>query len=207
MDIRTLGVLRTFVAYDGGPTGFLAQFADSGLKGATPDGKPAAFSGSYTSTAALYKLAPTAGPPPSAIFDYATPGVPLAEQDVSPATELSVAVPGRKPQVWRYDQASNTWRGLAGKSTIAAASVMVLSMEYRTLEVRKPSYRELPSAKVFGEGTGTVVSGPFAAKAKWRKPSQKLLCNVLDLVGNQIRPQPGTAWVVYAPTNAKVTVK
>jgi hypothetical protein len=207
MDIRTLGVIRPFVAYNGGPTGFLAQFADSDLAGATPDSKPAAFDGAYTSTAALYKLAPKDGPPPSPIFDYATLGTPLAERDVTPAAELTVAVPGRRPQVWRYDQPSNTWRGQAGKATIAAGSVMVLSMEYRTLTVRKPSYRELPSAKVFGEGAGTVVSGPFAAKAKWRKPSQRLLCNVLDLAGNQVHPQPGTAWVVYAPANAKVTVK
>jgi hypothetical protein len=205
-DIRTLGVLRPFVAYNGGPTGFLTQFAASELKGVTPRQK-AAFSGAYTSTAALYKLAPTDGPPPSPIFDYATPGVPLADTGLGPAAELSVAVPGRPAQVWRYDATSNTWRGQLGKATVSAASVMVLSMPYRTLDVRKPSFRELPSAKIFGEGAATVVSGAFAARAIWRKPSQTLLCNVLDEAGNQVHPLPGTAWVVYAPTNARVTTK
>ena len=80
-------------------------------------------------------------------------------------------------------------------------------MKYRTLSVRKPSFRSLPSANVFGEGAATVASGPTAAKAKWRKPSQRLVCNVVDLAGNQIRPQPGLAWVVYAPDDAKITVK
>jgi hypothetical protein len=207
VDVRTLGVMRPFVAYDGGPTGFLAQFADAGLKGVTPAAKSAPFSGAYTSTAGLYKLAPTDGPPPSPIFDYATVGTPLAESDVAPAAELSVAVPGQAAQVWRYDEKTNAWLGQAGKTTIAAASVLVLTMEYRTIDVRKPSYRVLPSAKVFGEGAATVVSGPFAAKAKWRKPGQRLLCNVLDLAGNQVHPQPGVAWVVYAPPKAKVTTK
>jgi len=206
MGIRSIGVLHPYVAYDGGPTGFLAQFKASDLKGVTPDQKPAAFTGDYTSTAALYKLAPTDGPPPSAVFDYATPGTPLADVDVTPATELSVAVPGRPAQVWRYDDKADVWRAPAGKVTLAAASVMVLTMPYRTIDVRKPTFRLLPSAKVFGEGTGTVVSGAFAARATWRKPSQRLLCNVLDTAGNQIHPMPGMAWVVYAPPNAKVTV-
>jgi hypothetical protein len=206
-DVRTLAALRPFVAYDGGPTGFVLQFDKSGMKGATPARQAAAFTGAYTSTAALYKIAPTDGLPPYPIFDYATPGTPLAAQDVGPATELAVTVPGRPAQVWRFDAPSSTWRGPAGKATVAVGSVMVLTMPYRTIDVRKPSPRSLPGANVFGEGTATVVSGPSAAKARWRKPSQRLICNVLDLAGNQIRPLPGPAWVVYAPSNAKVTVK
>jgi hypothetical protein len=116
-------------------------------------------------------------------------------------------VPGRAPQVWKYDSTSGAWRGMAGKAVVPASAVMVLTMKYRTLSVRKPTPRSLPSANVFGEGVGTVVSGPFAAKAQWRKPSQRMVCNVLDLAGNQVRPLPGTIWVVYAPPNAKVTVK
>jgi hypothetical protein len=118
-----------------------------------------------------------------------------------------VAVPGRSPQVWRYDAASATWRGRAGKETVPAASVIVLTMPYRTLSVRKPTARSLPAAKVFGEGTAVAVSGPTSARARWRKPGQKLVCHVTDLSGFPIRPRPGTAWVVYAPGNARVTVR
>jgi hypothetical protein len=206
-DVRALTALRPFVAYAGGPTGFVDQFTKSGLSGVTPVKQKAAFTGDYTSTAALYKVLPTGGLPPSPIFSYAEPGTPLAAQDVGPAGTLTVAVPGRDPQVWTFDAQSNTWRGRAGKATVAVGSVMVLAMPYRTLDVRKPSPRSLPSAKIFGEGAATVVSGPFVAKAKWRKPSQRLICNVLDSAGNQIRPLPGATWIVYAPSNAKVTVK
>lgn len=206
-DVRTLAVLRPFVAYDGGPTGFVTQLEKSGLGGVTPGAKPAAFDGAYTSTAALYKLAPAGGPPPSAAFDYATQGTPLAAQDVTAAGEVSVAVPGRPAQVWRYDAKTGRWTGSAGKATVSVASVMLLRMPYRELSVRKPAPRNLPSANVFGEGRAMIVSGSFAAKGIWRKPSQRLLCNVLDLAGNQIRPLPGPAWVVYYPENAEVTVK
>lgn len=206
-DVRTLGVLRPFVGYDGGPTGFVTQFTQAGLHGATPDRQPAAFRGDYTSTAGLYKLAPKGDLRPTPIFDYAAAGMPLAEQQVAPATELTVAVPGRSAQTWRYDDKSGSWRGTLGRTTVSAASVIVLSMPYRTLSVRKPTYRSLPSAKVFGEGTVRVVSGPATAPGRWRKPGQKMACNVLDLSGSQIHPLPGLAWVVYAPPTAKVTVR
>lgn len=207
MDVRALAVIRPFVAYSGGPTGFVGQFEKSGLRGTTPARTPSAFHGDYTSTAALFKLAPANGLPPSAVFDYADASTPLAARDVSTAAELTVAVPGRPAQVWRYDESGGGWRGTAGRSTVVAASVVVLTMPYRTLSVRKPTFRSLPSANVFGEGSAIVVSGPSAAKARWRKPAQKSACNVLDLAGNQIRPLPGTAWVVYTPPNSTVTVR
>jgi hypothetical protein len=205
-DVRTLTVLRPFVAYAGGPTGFVSQLTRAGLAGVTPGGKQAAFTGAFTSTAALFKLTPRDALPPPPVFDYATVGTPLATRNVAPAAELSVAVPGRPPQVWRYDAASAAWQGRAGKATVPAASVIVLTMPYRTLSVRKPTSRSLPAAKVFGEGAAVAVSGPSSAKARWRKPGQKLVCHVTDLAGFPIRPRPGTAWVVYAPSNAKVTV-
>lgn len=58
VDIRSVSVLRPFVGYDGGPTGFLSQFESSDLDGVTPDDDGKVFSGDYTSTAALLKAAP-----------------------------------------------------------------------------------------------------------------------------------------------------
>ncbi|HEU4421600.1 MAG TPA: DUF3048 domain-containing protein [Pilimelia sp.] len=207
VDIRSIAVLRPFVAYSGGPTGFLSQFSQSGLKGVTPGQRSEAFSSGYTSTAALYKAMPAGSLAPPAIFDYAEAGTPLASQDIAPASQLTVAAPGHPTQVWQYDAATSTWRGRLGRTTVAAASVVVLTMPYRTLEVRKPSFRSMPGATVFGEGSALAVSGPSSAKAHWRKTGMKLVCNITDTVGNLIRPRPGPAWVVYAPTTAKVTVK
>jgi hypothetical protein len=51
------------------------------------------------------------------------------------------------------------------------------------------------------------VSGPSSAKARRRKPGPQAVCHVTDLAGDQIRPLPGPAWVVYAPPSTKVTVK
>ncbi|MBO4205144.1 DUF3048 domain-containing protein, partial [Micromonospora echinofusca] len=206
VDIRSVGVLQPVVGYTGGPTGFLSQFEDSGLTGVTPTSRKAAFSAGYTSTAALLAAAPSGSTAPTALFQHAETGTPLASQDVTTAGTLTVAAPGHPTQTWRYDPASGTWQGRVGRVTVSAASVVVLTMPYRTLTVRKPSPRSLPGAQVFGDGAALVVSGPSTAKAKWRKPGQKAVCHVTDLAGVPIRPRPGTAWVVYAPATAKVTV-
>ncbi|MBM0226827.1 MULTISPECIES: DUF3048 domain-containing protein [Micromonospora] len=208
VDIRSVGVLRPFVGYDGGPTGFLSQFEKSGLTGVTPaDDGDKVFTSDYTSTAALWKAAPKGGQPPTPVFDYATAGTALAARDLAPARELTVTVSGGPPMVWRYDEQKSLWVGKVGTTTVTAASVIVLTMEYRTLDVRHPSPRSLPSANVFGEGAVVAVSGPSSAKGAWRKPGQQLVCNVADLGGDLLHPQAGNAWVIYAPTTAKVTVR
>jgi hypothetical protein len=207
VDVRTVGVLNPFVGFAGGPTGFLRQFAVAGLPGTTPKEKSSAFPSGQASVAALRKAAPKDGIAPTPVFDYATaPGDPLASQDVASAGKLTVAAPGHPTQTWTYDQASSSWRGRIGKETVSVASVVVLTMEYRTLTVRKPTRRSLPGANVYGTGAAVVVSGPSTVKGTWRKPSQKHVCNVIDGAGYQVTPQPGAAWVIYAPTTATVTV-
>jgi hypothetical protein len=208
VDIRSLAVLRPFVGYAGGPTGFLTQFEKSGIPGVTPDDDgDKVFADDQTSTAALFKAAPKGSQPPPAVLDYGAVGTALASRDVTPAQELTISVPGGPPQVWRYDAAKSLWVGKVGTATVTAASVLVLSMEYKTLEVRKPSYRTLPSANVFGEGAAVAVSGPASAKGKWRKPGLDLICNVTDLNGELLHPLPGNAWVFYVPSSAKVTTR
>ncbi|MFI7221072.1 DUF3048 domain-containing protein [Micromonospora maritima] len=206
VDIRSVGVLRPWLGYAGGPTGFLSQLAAADLSGVTPAKRSAAFPDGHTSTTALRAAAPKGGVAPAPLFEYATSGTPLATQDVAPAAKLTVSASGHRTQTWTYDPAKQQWSGRVGKTTVTAASVVVLTMEYRTLTVRKPSPRSLPSANVYGKGKALVVSGPSSAKAQWSKPGQKLVCNVTDLAGFQVRPQPGTTWVIYAPTTARVAV-
>ncbi len=206
VDIRSVGVLRPWLGYAGGPTGFVNQLSAADLTGVTPAQRSAAFPSGYTSTTALRAAAPKGGTAPAPLFDYATVGTPLATRDVTAAGKLTVSASGHPTQTWTYDQASQLWSGRVGRTTVKAASVIVLTMEYRTLTVRKPSPRSLPSANVYGKGKALVVSGPSSAKAEWSKPGQKLVCNVTDLGGYQIRPQPGTTWVIYAPATARVSV-
>ncbi|MCW3816506.1 DUF3048 domain-containing protein [Micromonospora sp. DR5-3] len=208
VDIRSIGVLRPFVGYTGGPTGFLTQFEKSGLAGVTPGGDGAkVFDGDHTSTAALWKAAPKGGQPPTPALDHAVDGAALASRDLVPAAELTVTVSGGPPMVWRYDQQKSLWVSKVGKVSVTAASVIVLTMEYRTLDVRHPSPRSLPAANVFGEGAVVAVSGPSSAKGRWRKPGLEMVCTIADGGGDLMHPQPGNAWVIYAPTAAKVTVK
>ncbi len=207
VDIRSVAVLRPFVGYAGSPTGFRTQFERSGLPGVTPADRTKVFKSDHTSTAALWKAAPKGGRPPTPALDHATDDGALAARDLVPARELTVDVPGGPPMVWRYDQQKSHWVGRVGTATVAAASVFVLTMEYRTVWVRHPSPRSLPAAKVFGEGSVVAVSGPSGARGRWRKPGLQMVCNIADSGGDMMRPRPGNAWVIYAPTTAKVTVR
>ena len=208
VDIRSVAVLHPFVGYAGGPTGFVTQFENSGLPGITPAGRGAkVFKSDHTSTAALWKAAPKGGQPPTPALDHATDDTELASQGLVPARELTVNVPGGPPMAWRYDQRKSHWVGRVGTATVTAASVLVLTMEYRTVQVRHPSLRSLPAANVFGTGEVVAVSGPFSAKGWWRKPGLQLVCTIADSGGDMMHPRPGNAWVIYAPTTAKVTVK
>ncbi|MEU3457135.1 DUF3048 domain-containing protein [Micromonospora sp. NPDC006766] len=208
VDIRSVAVLRPFVGYAGGPTGFLTQFAQSGLAGITSAERGAkVFKADHTSTAALWNVAPKGGQPPTPALDHATDDDPLAAHDLVPAHELTVDVRGGPPMIWRYDQQKSHWVSKVGTVTVTAASVFVLTMEYRTLQVRHPSPRSLPAAKVFGVGAVVAVSGPSSAKGRWRKPGLDLACTIADSGGDIMQPRPGNAWVIYAPTTAKVTVR
>ncbi|MEU8259791.1 DUF3048 domain-containing protein [Micromonospora sp. NPDC048999] len=208
VDIRSVAVLRPFVGYAGGPSGFLTQFEQSGLSGITPaDPSAKVFKGDYTSTAALWKAAPKGGQPPTPALDHATDDDPLAAHDLVLTRELTVAVRGGPSMVWRYDEQKSHWVGKVGTATVTAASVFVLTTEYRTVQVRHPSPRSLPAAKVFGMGSVVAVSGPFSVKGRWRKPGLDMACTIADNGGDIIQARPGNAWVIYAPTTAKVTVK
>ena len=90
--------------------GFLAQFEAAGLAGVTPS-DDGIFSSGNTSTAALFKAAPKDARPPSPVLDHATDGTALAARGLAPAGELSVAVSGGPPMVWRYDQQKSLWVG------------------------------------------------------------------------------------------------
>lgn len=195
-DVKTLTALGPVIGYGGGPNGFVNQLTNSKLPAVT---QPA---GGFTSTATLYKGAPAGSAPPS-IFVYAEPGDQVGE-GAKPAARLTVTVPGRAAQTWQFDQASQTWRGQVGGTTVAVSSIVVLTMEYKTADVRSPP-RTLPTAAVFGTGAAMIVSGGQAVAGKWTKPGAKAVSHVVDSAGFQVKLRPGTTWVVYAPNGSSVS--
>ncbi|HET8681539.1 MAG TPA: DUF3048 domain-containing protein [Micromonosporaceae bacterium] len=204
VDVKTLTVLNALVGYGGGPEGFLTQLESSKLPAVSRSQRADLFPGGYTSTGALYRVVPAGGTPPPT-FVYAAQGEPVAG-GAKAAQRLTVTAPGRPAQVWTYDEPTSTWRSQLGGVTVAVASVVVLTMPYKTVSVRRPVPRDLPSAQVLGEGPALAVSGPSAATGSWRKGGLRQMCNVVDGSGFPVRLQPGTTWVVYAPTGSTVVV-
>jgi len=204
-DVKTLAIFNAFVGYGGAPESFLTQLENSKLPAVSPAQRADLFPGGYTSTGALYRAVPAGGTPPPA-FVYAAQGEPVADAGAKVAQRLTVTAPGRPAQVWTYDEPTRTWRSQLGGVTVAVASVVVLTMPYKTVSIRRPVARDLPSAQVLGEGPALAVSGSSAATGSWRKGGLRQMCNVVDGSGFPVRLQPGTTWVVYAPTGSTVVV-
>lgn len=204
-DVKTLTVLNTLVAHGGGPESFLTQLESSKLPAVSRTQRADLFPGGYTSTAALYRVTPAGGAPPPT-FVYAERGKSATIGDGKAIQRLTVTPPGRAAQVWTYDEPSRSWRGQVGGATVAVASVVVLTTPYKTVSVRRPTPRQLPSAQVIGEGQAVTVSGPAATTGSWRKGGSRQMCHVLDIAGYPVWLQPGATWVVYAPIGSTVVV-
>jgi hypothetical protein len=205
-DVKVLPVFRPFVAYGGGPESFVTQLTNSDLPAVSRTSRADLFPDGYTATTALYPLVPAGGSAPTPMFAYAGPGDQLAKVDVAPAKQLSVTAPGRPAQVWQYDSASGTWRGDVGGVAVSVSTVVVLTMEYKTLSVKNPSPHEVYSAQPVGEGDAVAVSGGSWAKGRWSKPGLKMVCNIVDGTKTAMHPRPGPAWIVFAPTGSAVVV-
>lgn len=202
-DVKTLEVLQPFVGYASGTEGFIEQVANAGLPAVSRVQRSDVFPDGFTSTERLRSLAPAASTTPPRPFVHSGRDAPLANR-TSPAATLTVTAPGRPAQVWTFDPASRMWRTDLGDTPVSAASVVVLTMEYKTLSVKQPYPRDLPSAAVLGSGAATAVSGPAAATGTWSKPGLKQLCNVVGEDSFQLQLRPGPTWVIYAPAGSTV---
>jgi hypothetical protein len=206
-DVKALPVLRPFVAYAGGPPSFVDQLSVSGMASVSGSQRGDLFPGGYTATASLFPVIPLGGMMPPAVFTYGGPRDPLANTALTPAHQLTVVAPGRAAQVWTYDDTSHLWTSSLGGPPVAVATVAVLVTPYKTLSVKNPYQHDVPSAQVLGEGDAYAVSGAFSAKGRWSKPAPKMMSNLLDGTNVPMRPQPGAAWIVYAPEGSQVTVQ
>ncbi|MDP9241325.1 MAG: DUF3048 domain-containing protein [Actinomycetota bacterium] len=199
-DPKLLGVFHGCVAFAGGTSGFVKQFAPLGVCELNIEGQ------AYTSTARLYAAAERGHTAPTPPSSFAGPGQPLAVSGLANATRLIVTVPGRSSQTWAYDPKATVWRSSIGGVAMAVTTVEVLTMPYRAITVHSP-LRTLPSASVVGVGGATVVSGPHAANGSWYRPSAKGLANIVDASKLLMHPLAGSTWVILAPTGTRVEIR
>lgn len=209
-DGAILGVLHPIYANAGGPSGFVAILDQSTVGDVSSARDAAAFTstagGLTTSTQALRAAAPAAAPPPP-LFTFGSAGESLGTGAVGVHT-ATVSVPGQPAVQWNYDTKTGHW--LTGAPVFSAAapeSLIVQQVDYKTVQVHHPDGAYVPSARVYGHGTATFLSGGSVVKGQWSKPGSDAITVFSDSTGVPVRLRPGTTWVLLVPSGTTVTYK
>jgi hypothetical protein len=208
-DGTILGVTHAIFANAGGPAGFVSILDQFGVTDASNSKDPAAYLGTpdglFTSTAALRRAVTTAKSAPP-VFTFASGKQTLAK-DAKPAKQLTVSVAGHAATTWTYDAARHGWTttdpAFAGA---APRSLIVQQVDYKTVQLHHPDGAYVPSARVYGHGTETVVSGPSTVAGQWSKTGPDALTIYGDTTGVPVHLTPGNTWVLLVPTGTPVTV-
>ncbi len=212
-DARNLPVLRPLVANRGDGQKFSnvlgsadgitdLSYADHSAAYTTQAGAKSPYN-VFTSTAALYKLAPAGATPPPNMLPFQDNGLPLATTGSVATRQVTITVPGEAPVVWTIDPGGHGWQ--RGSAPIVFANLAILVMPYREVKTQNhgPSIR---TAEVFGSGDAWVAAGGLSVKATWNRKGAFGASLVLDSGGFPIRVVHGTTWMFYAPTGTTVAV-
>jgi hypothetical protein len=208
-DGSILGVTHAIFANAGGPAGFVTTLGQSAVTDASNGRDPAAYLGTpdglFTSTDALRRAVTNAKSAPP-VFTFAS-GTQTLAKDAKPAKQLTVSVSGHAATTWTYDSLRNGWTttdpAFAGA---VPRSLIVQQVDYKTVQLHHPDGASVPSARVFGHGTETVVSGPSTVSGQWSKTGPAAVTIFGDSTGVPVHLAPGNTWVLLVPTGTPVTV-
>jgi Protein of unknown function (DUF3048) C-terminal domain/Protein of unknown function (DUF3048) N-terminal domain len=210
VDGPILGFLQPGFANAGGPAGFVAQLDQSTVTDLSSSRDPAAYTttaaGLTTSTSALRKTTATTPPAPP-LFTFGSSTSALAKA-ARPVHSVTVAVAGFPTVTWNYDTRTGHWRTTdevmaAGSPT----SLVFQQVPYKTVQLHHPGGAFVPSARVYGRGVATVVSGPSAVTGVWTKPGDAAVTVYADSSGVPLSFHPGVTWVFLVPSGTQVTYK
>jgi hypothetical protein len=212
-DVRNLPVLHPLVASRGATQKFSNVLSSTGgiidvsydVKSSAYTSQPGARSpyNLYTSTAALFPLAPAGNLPPPSMLPFQGTGLALATTGIVPAKQVSITVPGDTATVWTVDATTGGW--LRQGSSIVYTNLVVLVMPYRAVKTSNHgSY--IHTAEVFGSGDAWVAAGGLSVKCAWNRKGAFAASLVVDTDGYPARVLPGTTWMMYAPTGTSVVI-
>lgn len=212
-------------AYSGGNTNYVAQLDAAPITdvGYVADPNAYLISGPndaphnlYTSTEALFALAPPgSGPPP--LFAYRAAGQAPTNAGAAPASKVSLTL-GQVTAAWAWDASSQTWLRdqdgtpdvLEGGGQIAATNVVVqfipyVTDGYATGEGINPP-PPIPKGLTVGTGTAVIFTGGMMIKAEWSKASPNSVTQFTDSSGQPILMAPGRTWIELAPAGTSLSL-
>lgn len=208
VDGPLLGIFHAGYANAGGPVGFVQQLDQSAVSDLSTITDPSAYtagaSGELTSTDALRKTtATTPAPPP--LLTFGSAAAPLAKA-AKTAHTVTVSVAGFPAVTWNYDAKTGRWRTTDQVMSAGSPTTLIFQqVSYKTVQLHHPDGAMVPSARVFGKGIATVLSGSSAITGVWTKPGDVALTVYADSTGVPLSFKPGVTWVLLIPSGSQVT--
>jgi hypothetical protein len=216
-DVHIVGALNhPLFAYSGANGAFLALVHQAPLVDVGVDSHPAAYHRDgkrkapynlFSSTGALYGLAPGGGPPP-AQFTWRAPGAPPAGAGMAPNTKAHIEFQGQHITT-RVDYA---WDGTGWKRSqdggphvdasgaqVAPANVVVLTVNYVDTPYVDKSGTRVPEAQLIGQGDGWVLTGGQTIPIHWSRAGDTATFTLTDSAGAPVGLTPGKTWVELPP--------
>lgn len=164
----------------------------------------------FSTTPALFALAPPGVVPPPALFQYRAPGDNSLPANPAPigVVRLDFGGPVSPPIDWAWDASTNTFiRAQNGSPHVDTAGVQVNPQnvviqftEYFFNGDTDSGGNPVPQAQMVGGGDCWVLTnGAIVQQCRWTKASTVGVIQYTDATGAPIKLTPGRTWVELLP--------
>lgn len=161
----------------------------------------------FTSTAALYRLAPPGAGAPPPQFQYRPAGTPLTGGSPAAAKRLQVTYRDKVTTEVVYEWNGTGWARVqngtphvdAAGTQVAPANVVVQFVNYRDSGIVDRSNTRVPEGELVGQGEAWVLSDGKIVRGRWAKGAATDVTRFTDAAGAPIALTPGRTWVELAP--------
>jgi hypothetical protein len=163
----------------------------------------------YTSTPALFALAPPDAKPPNPLFTYRAAGEAVNASAV-PVGSVNLVFgggAGSAPVDWTWNASAGAFlrdqRGTPDVDEndvqVAAQNVVIELVSYHDTGYIDPSGSPVPEGDLVGTGECWVLTNGMIVKGTWTKPTIDAITTYTDAAGAPIKLTPGKTWVELPP--------
>jgi hypothetical protein len=169
----------------------------------------------FSSTDALWALAPADAQPPPALFTF------RGADDARPASAVPVTSidygfgtgPSSAPVQFVWDPTTAGWLRWQGGTPhvdvageqLAPTNVIVQFVDYIDTGLVDTAGSPVPEAQLVGEGDAWVFTDGAVQTGRWSKPAVGDLTSWTDAAGQPIALTPGRTWIALVPNGAGAT--
>src|SRR5258706_2246677 len=170
----------------------------------------------YSSTPALFGLAPPDALPPSPLFPYRAAGEAL-NASATPVGLVNIQFgggAGSAPVDWGWDAANGVFLRNQKESPdvdeagvqVTAQNIVIEFVGYHNTGYVDPSGAPVPEGDLVGSGECWILTNGMIIQGTWTKPSVEAITAYTDAAGAPIKLTPGRTWVELPPIGGATVV-